>query len=65
MENFIVRIYRRDSVDPWKIAGMVENVVKGENTSFKSAEELMKILKTPSKAADCKFRLEGKHGQTR
>ena len=58
MENYIVRIYRRDSDDPQKIAGMVENVTKRENATFKSSEELMHILVMPPQKAGSKFRAD-------
>jgi len=45
MENYIVRIYRRDSADSEQIAGIVESVERNENIMFKSIEELMHIMR--------------------
>lgn len=47
MENYIVRIYRRDAEDPMKLAGLVEIVGKEENKAFQSFEELREILQDP------------------
>ena len=58
MENYIVRIYRRNESDPQQIAGMLENVEKSENTAFKSFEELMQLMSRLPKEADCKFRMK-------
>ena len=44
MENYIVRIYRRDPEDPKKIAGMVEHVGIDQGKSFTSIDELKGIL---------------------
>ncbi len=45
MENYIVRIYRRDS-DHKIIAGIVEIVSTQEEKPFKTHEELLAILNT-------------------
>jgi hypothetical protein len=44
MDNYIVRIYRRDPDDPRKIAGMVELVEQEEKKAFTGIEELVRIL---------------------
>ena len=44
MENYIVRIYRRDGDDSESIAGVVENPESGENFSFRSHEEFINIF---------------------
>ena len=49
MENYIVRIYRRDEKDGHKIAGMVEIVEADDKKSFASFEELRRILNLPRK----------------
>ncbi len=41
---YIVRIYRRDSEDLQKIAGIVEAVGSEESHPFKTFEELTKIM---------------------
>jgi hypothetical protein len=58
MKNYIVWIDRRDGSDRQQIAGIVENVEKRENTTFKSFEELMKLMgKLP------KFRVKYRRNQ--
>ncbi len=50
MENYIVRIYRRDEKDPQKIVGVMEEVgVKGKKP-FKSFDELSSMLVFTAKA---------------
>jgi len=49
MENYIVRIYRRDEQDDRKIAGLVEIIEADEKKSFASFEELRRILDLPRK----------------
>jgi hypothetical protein len=44
MENYVVRIYRRDS-ELNAVAGIVEIVDLQENKPFKTHEELLAILK--------------------
>jgi len=44
MENFIVRIYRRDSDEPNRITGVVETPDSSESKRFSSLEDLMTIL---------------------
>jgi hypothetical protein len=44
MENFIVRIYRRKSDDPYCINGVVEILDLNINKEFSSSEELFAIL---------------------
>lgn len=49
MENYIVRIYRRDEKDPQKIVGVMEEVgVKGKKP-FKSFDELSSMLVFPAR----------------
>ena len=45
MENFIVRVYRRDCTSPDKIAGIVETVGSDEKKSFQSYAGLITALK--------------------
>ncbi len=45
MENYIVRIYRRDSEDPQQVAGVVELVEPGKTKAFSCIEELNQILR--------------------
>lgn len=44
MENYIVRIYRRDAVDPGKIAGVFESVEQETENTFTSLDSLMSLL---------------------
>lgn len=44
MENYMVRIYRRDEEDPEKIAGILEAPGVEEKRVFKSFEELREIM---------------------
>jgi hypothetical protein len=44
MENYIVRIYRRDAVDPGKIAGVFESVEQETEKNFTSLDSLMSLL---------------------
>ena len=49
MENFIVRIYRRDQDKPDEIAGLVELVEAEKKQAFKNMDELSQILCCPVK----------------
>jgi hypothetical protein len=44
MENYIIRIYRRDPADPHKPVGMVEIVETSETRAFTQASELVDII---------------------
>jgi len=44
MENYIVRIYRRDEQNPDDVIGMVERVELDDRHPFHSLSELCKIL---------------------
>ena len=44
MENFIVRIYRRESNDPNRIVGIVESPDSSESKRFSNIEDLLSIL---------------------
>ena len=44
MENYIVRIYRRDKYQPDGIVGLVETVETGEIQPFRTLSELTTIL---------------------
>jgi len=65
VDNYIVRIYRRDEEDLRKIAGIVEQVGTEEKRSFHSLDELWTILSVakghlPRKGRDRK--VKGKTG---
>lgn len=44
MENYIVRVYRRDRRNTHGVVGLVENVENEEKLVFHSLEELCSIL---------------------
>ncbi|HHJ16141.1 MAG TPA: hypothetical protein ENJ80_05525 [Gammaproteobacteria bacterium] len=44
MENYIVRIYRRDENDPEKVTGMLESVEYETRESFHSINALQALL---------------------
>jgi hypothetical protein len=44
MDNYIVRIYRRDADDPAKAVGVVEYVETGTRRSFADIDELLSLL---------------------
>ena len=44
MENYIVRIYRRDEQNPDDVIGMVERVEWDDRQPFRGLSELCKIL---------------------
>ena len=44
MENYILRIYRREEHHPERVVGIVEDVENGETVSFRSLTQLMAIL---------------------
>jgi hypothetical protein len=49
LENYIVRIYRRDQDRPSEIAGLVELVEAEKKQAFKNIDELLQILCSPEK----------------
>lgn len=50
MENYIVRIYRRDEYNPDGLAGIVEFVETGEKRPFHRLTDLLAALQQPSLA---------------
>ena len=46
MENYIVRIYRRDQTDPDKVAGTFESVENETRNGFTSLGSLIDLLTT-------------------
>lgn len=53
MENYIVRVYRRDIQNTCGVIGLVENVENEEKLVFHSLEELCSILSiNPMKSQD-------------
>jgi hypothetical protein len=47
LENYIVRIYRRDHDESAKVAGIVESVETEKKKAFKNMDELARILCNP------------------
>ena len=47
MENYIVRIYRRDHDESVKVVGIVESVETEKKQAFKNMDELTRILCNP------------------
>ena len=64
VESYVVRIYRREGEHPHTIVGMVEIVGNAESRAFRSAEELLTIIRTakPSKHTK-RFILTGRKGE--
>lgn len=53
MENYIIRVYRRDIQNSSGVTGLVENVENEERVAFHSLEELCSILSIiPSKTRE-------------
>ena len=50
MDSYVIRIYRRDAVDPLKCAGQAEVVETEEKKTFQDLDELIEILKSPERA---------------
>jgi hypothetical protein len=50
MENYILRIYRRDERYPERVVGIVEDAGTGERLSFGTLAELTTILSTKNRA---------------
>lgn len=44
VENYILRIYRRDEHHPDRVVGVVEDVENGETTPFRNLGQLIAIL---------------------
>jgi len=49
LENYIVRIYRRNHDKPVEISGIVEFVEAEKKQSFKNMDELSQILCSPER----------------
>lgn len=53
MENYIVRIYRRDEEDCGKVTGVIESVERGTRHTFHTLNSLRSVL---MQASDCNGR---------
>ena len=47
MDNYIIRIYRRDEEEPNEVVGVVELVETEKKQKFKNMDELVRILRGP------------------
>ncbi|MBI5407064.1 MAG: hypothetical protein HZA18_05150 [Nitrospirae bacterium] len=47
VDNYIVRVYRREEDDMRKVAGIVEEVRTEEKRAFHNLDELWTILRSP------------------
>ena len=47
MENYIIRVYRRDKSNPYEIVGQVQDVLSDSAHSFKHIDELIEVLTKP------------------
>ncbi len=54
MENYIVRIYRRDSVDPEQVNGVLESVEQGTQQPFANLNTLSSMLASGPEAVPTK-----------
>jgi hypothetical protein len=48
LDNYVIRIYRRDKSDPRLMVGIVEEVGSRKKRGFNTFEELREILLTPA-----------------
>lgn len=46
MENYVVRIYRRDANDPQKVAGVFESIEQQTERTFTHLSSLLSLLAT-------------------
>jgi hypothetical protein len=52
MENYVVRIYRRDATDPHKVAGIFESVERETEKTFTHLKTLVSLLATERSDGD-------------
>ena len=48
LDNYVIRIYRRDKSDPRLVVGIVEEAGSRKKRGFTTFEELREILLTPT-----------------
>ena len=51
LDNYVIRIYRRDKSDPRLMVGTVEEIGKKEKKGFNSFDELREILVSKARRA--------------
>ncbi len=52
MENYVVRVYRRNADDPDGVVGLIEQVEKAQTRSFRTLTELISILSVDPDGAE-------------
>lgn len=60
MENYIIRIYRRDRRSPWKIVGLVESVEAGMKRAFSDLDQMREIIAAGKAAKSSRRRTQKK-----
>ena len=64
MENYIVRIYRRDRADPSKLTGVCESVEQETRTTFNTLGKLMSIISPMRGVPDKKIAVDDSAPET-
>ncbi len=64
MENYIVRVYRRDAADPNKLVGVCESVEKETRDVFHTLGTLMSLISPARVAPDGNAELDGSIPET-
>jgi len=64
MENYIVRVYRRDAADPNKLVGVCESVEQETRDVFHSLDSLMYLISPARVAPDENAELDGSSPET-
>jgi len=65
MENYIVRIYRRDTSDPNKLTGVCESVEQETRNTFSTLSNLMSLISPAQVVPDENAALDDSIPETR
>ena len=65
MENYIVRIYRRDDVDPNKVVGVCESVEQETRDTFNTLGSLISMISPARVVLDESGEVDGSTPETR
>jgi hypothetical protein len=65
MENYIVRIYRRDCVDPNKLVGVCESVEQETRETFNTLGSLISLISSARVVLDESGEVDGSTSETR
>ena len=65
MENYIVRIYRRDDVDPNKLVGVCESVEQETRDTFNTLGSLISMISSARVVLDESGAVDGSTPETR